>query len=275
MLEGVRIEARVIPGEPVVAFGGFLDGIQRSVVASYLHVTIPVVHGTTAAAVRSRQDRTLHTWGRGPLVERALFLPAALAGRDVMAALGTAGIATYDTISADDAVTGRHPIELIGLARQAVQGRREQAEEQLAAEWCRAERTPLYVDGGIGGFADASRSPHAVGVVKSHHTLYVAAEAVATVAALTAGQRTSAFVVATRKRTRVASWYLRLRDTGDPLGGLVRIEVAEAGFDAARADLVSRWVLAEREPVALPDPRWQVMAYGIRDCEEYLRAVAG
>ena len=95
MLEGVRIEARAILGEPVVAFGGFLDGIQRSVVASYLHVTIPVVHGTIAAAVRSRQDRTLRTWGRGPLVERALYLPAALAGREVMAALGSAGIAAF------------------------------------------------------------------------------------------------------------------------------------------------------------------------------------
>ena len=192
-----------------------------------------------------------------------------------MGAIEAAGIAVRDTLAPGDPGGDRHPQDLIGLARQAVQERRAQLEERLATEWCAKESTPLYVDGGISGFADASRSPYAIGVVKSHRTLYVAAEAIATLALLAPGQRSSAFLVATRRRTRVASWYLRLRADGDPLGGLVRIEVAEAGFDSARADLVSRWVLAEREPLALPDSRWRVMAYGIRDCEEYLRAVAG
>jgi hypothetical protein len=69
------------------------------------------------------------------------------------------------------------------------------------------------------------------------------------------------------------SWYLRLRDPNgrDPLWGLLRIEVPEA--DAERVDLVSRWVLAEAAPLALPDPRWDTLVYGVRDCEEYLRAV--
>lgn len=275
LLEGHQIEARDLMGAPVAAFGAFLDGIQRSVVIGYLDITIPVVHGTTAAAIRERDDRTLHTWSDGPIVERSLFLPAALAGTSTMSALAASGIPVHNTLPAADPVALRHPAELLGLARQAVQARREQAEERLAGAWCASARTPLYVDGGIGGFAAASRSPLAVGVVKSHHTLYVDADAVATVASLRPGQRTSAFVVATRRRTRVASWYLRLRDTGAPLGGLVRVEVAEAGFDSARADQISGWVLAEREPVALPDSRWDVMAYGIRDCEEYLRAVAG
>ena len=62
--------------------------------------------------------------------------------------------------------------------------------------------------------------------------------------------------------------------------GLVRVEIAHP--DAAelhaigdRADEVSRWILAESSPVALPDARWDKMVYGIRDCEEFLRAVAG
>ena len=42
---------------------------------------------------------------------------------------------------------------------------------------------------------------------------------------------------------------------------------------AARANEVSRWVLAEALPLALPDGRWDKMAYGIRDCEEFLRAI--
>lgn len=275
LIEGPRVEARDIAGEPIAVCGGFLDGIQRSVVAWYPRAMLPVVHATVAAAIRTRRDRAMHSWENGTLIERALFMPVALAGRELTDAINAAGIAIRDTLPPDDPGGDRHPQELIGLARQAVQERRAQLEEDLATAWCASETSPLYVDGGIGGFAEASRSPFAIGVVKSHRTLYVDAAAIATLAALQPGQRSSAFFVATRRRARVASWYLRLRADGDPLGGLVRVEVAEAGFDSARADLVSRWVLAEREPIALPDARWRVMAYGIRDCEEYLRAVAG
>ena len=78
------------------------------------------------------------------------------------------------------------------------------------------------------------------------------------------------------------SWYLRLREppSQDPFMGLVRVEVASAADkDPApavtrRADEVSQWILAERAPLALPDERWDRMVYGIRDCEEYLRARA-
>jgi hypothetical protein len=60
--------------------------------------------------------------------------------------------------------------------------------------------------------------------------------------------------------------------------GLIRVEVAPpaAGIDAdvgRRADVVSRWILAEIAPVSLPDGRWDKMVYGVRDCEEFLRAV--
>jgi hypothetical protein len=78
----------------------------------------------------------------------------------------------------------------------------------------------------------------------------------------------------------VASWYLRLREPSgrDPLWGLVRIEVAppaaaEAATIGRRADQVSRWVLAEASPLSLPDGRWDTMAYGIRDCEQFLRSI--
>jgi hypothetical protein len=61
--------------------------------------------------------------------------------------------------------------------------------------------------------------------------------------------------------------------------GLVRVEAADRRAAerpeelTARADLISRWVLAEAAPLALPDGRWDKMVYGIRDCEEFLRAV--
>jgi hypothetical protein len=103
------------------------------------------------------------------------------------------------------------------------------------------------------------------------------------VMSMAAGERSSIFVVETRWREPVASWYVRLRDPAghDPFWGLVRVECpmarltdAPEGADAA-ADEVSRWVAAEATPLALPDARWDTMAYGIRDCEVYLRATLG
>ena len=41
-----------------------------------------------------------------------------------------------------------------------------------------------------------------------------------------------------------------------------------------RADEISRWILAEKTPLALPDGRWDKMSYGVRDCEEFLRAIS-
>ena len=84
------------------------------------------------------------------------------------------------------------------------------------------------------------------------------------------------------RRAAVASWYLRLRDPAghDPMWGLVRIEAADRRAAespdelTARADRISRWVLAEAAPLALPDGRWDKMVYGVRDCEEFLRAVS-
>jgi hypothetical protein len=60
--------------------------------------------------------------------------------------------------------------------------------------------------------------------------------------------------------------------------GLVRVEIAEPPLATPsqireRADEVSRSILAEVVPLALPDSRWDKMVYGIRDCEEFLRAV--
>jgi hypothetical protein len=76
-------------------------------------------------------------------------------------------------------------------------------------------------------------------------------------------------------RSSVLSWYLRLRDpTGhDALWALVRIEVEDNARAIEHADQISRWVLAEGAPTAMPDPRWDRMSYGVRNCEEFLRAI--
>ena len=277
-IEGPALAARAVHGPSPAAFAAFMDGIQRSEVVDFDRWTIPVVHGTVAAAIRERRDRRMCTWGESTRIDRAIYLPVGAADAALADHFGASGFHLVDTTPTDEQRTeDAHPHEYLGWASQAVQRRREEIEEQLSARWCAAAPGALYVDGGIGGFSEAARSPHAIGVVKSHRTLYVAADGIGTVAGLREGERTTAFVVSSQRRIRVASWYLRLRPalTGDPFAGIVRVEMAEPGFTAARADAVSAMVLAEREPVALPDSRWRVMAYGIRDCEEYLRAVAG
>jgi hypothetical protein len=285
--EGSTFAARPLTGEPVVGFAAFLDGVQRSVVADYVRETIPVVHATTAAVIRVRNERTLSTWRDGPIVERAAYLPVALTGSAAADAARSAGLELVDTSEAmagsapggsvREPSVAAHPHELVAIARKAVKLRREAAEERLAKEWCAAPGArPLYIDGPIRAFGDRGSRDAAVGVVKSHNTVYVGAHAIPLLARLAPGERSTALAIGNRPGVAVASWYLRLRpsDGRDPFAGLVRIEVADATFTTERADLVSRWVLAEREPAALPDARWRVMAYGIRDCEEFLRAVA-
>jgi len=138
---------------------------------------------------------------------------------------------------------------------------------------------PLFVDGGISASTRAAEAPHVVGVIKSHRTLYGDAAGVRLILSLEAGERTTVFEVASPNgwRSPVASWYLRLRGGADPLWGLARVEVSMPRSEnrpalTARADQISRWILAEASPLALPDSRWDTMAYGIRDCEQYLRS---
>jgi len=53
----------------------------------------------------------------------------------------------------------------------------------------------------------------------------------------------------------------------------LRVYCRAAGLPTARADEVSRWVLAEASPLALPDARWDTMSYGIRNTEMFLRSL--
>ncbi len=273
-LEGDAVRGRIVDGEPIAGFVAFLDGIQESRVLAHWPGGIPLVHGTVAATVRRRRDRTLVAWrDDATRVARTLFVPRAAIGEAAWTAIERE-CAVRDTLEPGESGPW-HPQELTSRALSAVQRRREEAETACAALWCADGDGPLLVDGGIASAGSAAHSPLAIGVVKSHRTLYVDGDALPLVLGLRAGERTTAFTVKSPRRAPVASWYLRLRDAAshDALWGLVRVEVALDGASSARADEVSRWLLAERSPVSLPDPRWGAMAYGVRLTEEYLRAI--
>lgn len=242
---------------------------------------VPLVAGTVAAVIRRRVARRLVTAPPGPLVARRLYLPRTLVPAALWAQAEREGYAPRDVGMTRGPADGAppHPGALLERALHLVQQDRERLEHQLAEAWCVDERVSLYIDGGVSKSERVATAECVVGVIKSHRTLYVAPDGLAMIARLGAGERTTAFRVTSQHRTPVLSWYVRLRDAAGrgPLWGLVRVEVADATVDpaaiTARADTVSSWVLAERTPLALPDARWDRMAYGIRDCETFLRAV--
>jgi hypothetical protein len=277
VIEGPSMRARRVFGDPEAAFAAFLDGTQASRVVAYIDGT-PIIHGTVAAVVRIRRNRRLSTWHR-PLVRRRLYACLRALAPERRRLLHAVGLEVIDTTVASKDFSA-HPFILRDEAVHRVQEDREEAECELAERWCTHESEPLFIDGGISGSDKVAVSSCTVGVVKSHRTLYADGDALQTILSLRRGERSSVIRVTSPKRVSVVSWYLRLRDPlgYDPMWGLVRVEIAHPAhidIDAvgSQADRVSRWILAEASPLALPDGRWDKMVYGIRDCEEFLHAV--
>jgi hypothetical protein len=278
VIEGRMLRARLVPDAGVEGFSGFLDGTQESRVVRYVD-GLPLIHGKVGAVIRVRKNRRLATW-RHEVSER-MYAPLRLLSPRSVAAMRALTIGVVDTTAGDEGGSdGSHPFALRDAAIHKVQEDRERAEHRLAERWCNIVREPLFIDGGISANERIATSGCAVGVVKSHRTLYAMDEGLQLIFGLRAGERSSAFRITSPKRTTVASWYLRLRDPAghDPMWGLVRVEaehplVETEATMCERADTISRRILGESSPIALPDSRWDKMVYGIRDCEEFLRAV--
>jgi hypothetical protein len=225
------------------------------------------------------------TWKR-PASGSRLYIPRALVPESLWNRVVAEGFDAVDTtdVAADaEGALGDdpHPFSIAQRALDAVKRDREGAERQLAEEWCTTRSGTVFIDGSIATSDRVSVAPNAVGVIKSHRTLYVTGAAMRLVQALPLYHRSSVLRVAAYHRTSVASWYLRIRDCvgHDPLWGLLRVEIAMPDKSETRqeitdrANLISRWILAEMIPLALPDSRWDKMVYGIRDCEEFLKAL--
>ena len=279
IIEGRELKARRVFDPPTVGLAAFLDGTQQSRIVFYTRMGAPIVQATVAAVVRDRRNQRLYTWDH--VVWRRYYAPRACMSDAHWRTITDAGFTLVDTTDASsDEPVSDHPLALREAAIHRVQKDRELAEQWLAEKWCKRGSGPLLIDGGISGTETVARSTCAIGVIKSHRTLYAMGDALAAVFGLALAERSSVFLVTSPKRAPVASWYLRIRDRQgrDPMWGLVRVEIAvpEARADAEvglRADEVSRWILAEAAPLALPDSRWDKMVYGVRDCEQFLRAV--
>lgn len=274
-LDGSSMRAIQVAGEPEARFAAFLDGTQ-SVRIVARHGGVPIVLGIVAAAVRERVDRRLVTWtGSAPVIERRLYLPFAYTP-----ALALDHAADFGIVDTTDSAFGelpsRHPAALLESAIKSVRRDRERVETILAEAWCGSRQEPICVDGGIASSARVASSGVAVGVVKTHNTIHAEGAALDVVLGLRAGERTPPFRIKSGGRSAVSSWYLRLRDnTGhDATWGLVRVEASDRVQSDGEVDGISRWVLAEGAPLALPDSRWDKMSYGVRNSEEFLRAIA-
>jgi len=288
------------PGERAVApsdrsgIDAFLDGVQRSRVLGHL-AGAPIIFATVGAAIRERRDRRLEQWG-DPWVNHMILASRALIGEGAWGSLEAAGVAPLDLSEGNSNVAPLHPLAVRARALDVVAQEREALERRLAADWCRSEDRWLWIDGGVSGSLAVDAHSPAFGVVKSHNTLYGDDQTMRTTLALPVGERSPLFLVQHRARRAVASWYLRLHQSadGDPLHGLVRVEVAPPltlfqphdtdgrhpestalALLTTRADTISAWILAERAPLALPDGRWDTLTYGVYACEQYLKAVIG
>lgn len=251
-------------------FEYFLDGIEYSRVCGYVG-TVPLVHGYVAAVIRRRNARAFTTWD--VIESEVLAFPHELLDPGRFLDLGFPEHVLLDI--AGDA-SEPHPIRLAENARTAVKFHRAFIERRLAKRW--ADASPgngwMLVDGGLAVEPNLLKSGRAVGLVKSHRTQFLDPTSMGEVLSMGAGRRSSVFKPVRPEIGEVYSWYLRLRAPADHdiYWGLARIECQAADDSVRSADEVSRWLLCETTPLALPDPRWHVMLYPIRDCEQFLRA---
>jgi hypothetical protein len=277
VVEGDELRPIGVTAGAESGFTDFLDGIQRAEVKLYHH-TVPIVYAYAAAAIRRRSDRqlrTLRTNGTDWLSEReALFYPSRYVQAVELEALGARAEQLIDTTPPGSEPLPLFPPLLYMRAAQHVNHWRESIERELAERWCKAPAGWLLVDGNLTLSPQLAQCRQAIGLIKSHRTRFFDGDDARTVLELNVGERTSLFEPR-RRNDVVRSFYLRLRphDHRDIFWGLVRVELARS-HDAATADLISSWLLAETAPVSLPDARWDRLIYPIRDCEQFLRARA-
>jgi hypothetical protein len=258
------------PTEPTVD-AAFADGMQRFSVEGWVGLA-PVVRAYVGAAVLRRRDGQISPVDHH--MEEFIVAPAAQLPATVVRHLEETGLPLVDC----GETNRHHPMLDLHRAVDAIEARRRRAEsivadtfrEQYPDEW-------LLVDGALPPDAASRRDARLVGVIKSHETQFLAGADLEAALTLNEGQRTTVFRRLGAKGDPVYSWYVRLWDWSgqDILYGLLRLERPELGVVIDEVGTVSRWLLAERAPVAAGDSRWDRMLYPIHEVQNYLKARAG
>jgi hypothetical protein len=265
---GEAFAAYEVPRLEGTSFTHFLDGAQRSWPCLYVGLyQVRIAH--TSAALVPRHERSMEQMmeesyraGLEAFVPGEVDVPGLedLSGLDGVRRVG---------ITLDD--TNVHAAE---KTQNEVSRRREEREiesSQLFTEgW-------LLVDGGIGNLLKPADARQIVGVVKSHGRQYFKSpERAAIVVGLKVGERTTSFhrVEDPLQGAAAVSFYLRLKEGTyeSPLYGIVRVEIPPTQPFVSRIDKIAAWLLNERDPSSLPDPRHDKLLYPIRLVEQHLKA---
>jgi hypothetical protein len=166
-------------------------------------------------------------------------------------------------------------------SRVRVRALRERLEGGMLRQWEGDDRTLgdpdawIAVDGQLKDIRESNR--RAIGLIKSVARPEFVGKDVGMLLDLEPGMRTTSFVPDWQLRRdpgeRRTSWYLRMwppQRGADALGSLMRVE-APRDTEPETVDEISRWILAERAPLAKPDPRWSAMIYPIHYVEKILK----
>ncbi len=277
----------------------FLDGVQSSREIGRIGMA-PVVVATVAAAIINRCDRRFSRmpldWP--PTVVQAVILPRSAGDENIEALWQFLLDAGFSELGAEEVPSSSYlvldsaefmgeeldPSDYVGMRDKAsgrVRGLRERLERGMLRNWELDDRTfedPeawIAVDGQLKEVRESNR--RAVGLIKSVARPEFVGKDVGMLLDLEPGMRTTSFVPDWQLRRdpgeRRTSWYLRVwpRQPGaDALGSLMRVE-APRDTPPETVDEITRWVLAERAPLAKPDPRWPAMIYPIHYVEKLLK----
>jgi hypothetical protein len=275
----------------------FLDGVQSSREIGRIEMS-PVVVATVAAAIVNRCERRFSRMPleNPPVVVQAVILPRSNGDPSVGAFWDLLLAAGFSELGPDEVpssphlvldsaeyIAGADPSDYVGMresARVRIRSLRERLEGGILGMWELDDQVLdsddwIAVDGQLQDLPGSNR--RAVGLIKSVARPEFVGRDVSMLLDLEPGMRTTSFVPDWQLRRSPGdhrtSWYLRMwppQRGADALGSLMRVEAArDTGPD--QVDEISRWILAERAPLAKPDPRWPAMIYPIRYVEKILK----
>jgi hypothetical protein len=276
----------------------FLDGVQSSREIGRLGMS-PVIVSTVAAAIVNRCGRRFSRMPleSPPAVVQAVILPRSAGDEKVKTFWDLLLAAGFSELDPDEVPSSPHlvldsaeyiveadPSDYVGLrerARGRVRSLRERLEAGLLRRWEGDDRVLedseawIAVDGQLKDIRESNR--RAIGLIKSVARPEFVGKDVGMLLDLEPGMRTTSFVpdwqVSLDPGKQRTSWYLRMwppQRGADALGSLMRVE-AQRDTEPEQIDEISRWILAERAPLAKPDPRWPAMIYPIQYVEKILK----